>query len=82
MTRRNEPSRLRVKMHGSPPKLRAAVAHQEVRVRLLPKMSALASTFKCRLQLANELLTCRLVVFFKAFHLLTVEVGVAEHCLR
>eukprot|EP00965_Chrysotila_dentata_P038069 1265462-Pleurochrysis_carterae.AAC.1 len=45
-------------------------------------MSALVSTFRCHLQLANELLTCRLVVLFKVFHLLTVKVGVAEHCLR
>eukprot|EP00965_Chrysotila_dentata_P232454 6198982-Pleurochrysis_carterae.AAC.1 len=34
------------------------------------KRSALGSTFKCHLQLANELLRCRLVVLFKAFHLL------------
>eukprot|EP00965_Chrysotila_dentata_P154024 5090593-Pleurochrysis_carterae.AAC.1 len=45
-------------------------------------MSALASTFKCHVQLANELLMCRLVVLFKALRLLTVKVGVAERCLR
>eukprot|EP00965_Chrysotila_dentata_P008103 264258-Pleurochrysis_carterae.AAC.1 len=45
-------------------------------------MSALASTLRCHLELANELLTCRLVVLFKVIHLLTVEVGVAEPCLR
>eukprot|EP00965_Chrysotila_dentata_P028317 941817-Pleurochrysis_carterae.AAC.1 len=45
-------------------------------------MSALTSTFKCHLQLAHELLTCRLVILFEAFHLLTVKVGVAQHCLR
>eukprot|EP00965_Chrysotila_dentata_P001988 65052-Pleurochrysis_carterae.AAC.1 len=45
-------------------------------------MSALASTFKCHLQLANELLKCCRVVLFKAFHLLIVKVGVAEPCLR
>eukprot|EP00965_Chrysotila_dentata_P055586 1844208-Pleurochrysis_carterae.AAC.1 len=44
-------------------------------------MSALASTFKCHLQLASTLLTCFPVVLFKAFHLLTVKVGVAKHCL-
>eukprot|EP00965_Chrysotila_dentata_P027597 917223-Pleurochrysis_carterae.AAC.1 len=41
-------------------------------------MSTLASTFNCHLQLAHN----GLVVLFKAFHLLTVKVGVAEHCLR
>eukprot|EP00965_Chrysotila_dentata_P111902 3700947-Pleurochrysis_carterae.AAC.1 len=45
-------------------------------------MSALASTLKCHLQLANGFFTCRLVVLLKALHLLTVKVGVAEHCLR
>eukprot|EP00965_Chrysotila_dentata_P045094 1498014-Pleurochrysis_carterae.AAC.1 len=45
-------------------------------------MSALPSTFKCHLQLAHELLTCRLVLLLKIFHLLTVKVGVFEHCLR
>eukprot|EP00965_Chrysotila_dentata_P108628 3588151-Pleurochrysis_carterae.AAC.2 len=46
-------------------------------------MSALASTFKSNFQLAQGLLAChRLVVLFKAFHLLTVEFGVTKHCLR
>eukprot|EP00965_Chrysotila_dentata_P070192 2318041-Pleurochrysis_carterae.AAC.1 len=62
-------------------KLLEAVALQEVRVRLLPKMPFLAS-FKYHVQLANELLTCRLFVLFEAFRLLTVKVGVAKHCLR
>eukprot|EP00965_Chrysotila_dentata_P094617 3128342-Pleurochrysis_carterae.AAC.1 len=83
MTRRNEPSRLRVKMHGSPQNcVIKAVALQELRIRLLPKMPALTSTFKCHLQLAHELLTCGLIVLFKAFHLLTVKVDVAEPGLR
>eukprot|EP00965_Chrysotila_dentata_P114285 3777159-Pleurochrysis_carterae.AAC.1 len=43
------------------PKVLEAIALQEVRNCLLPKMSALASIFKYHLQLANELLTCRLV---------------------
>eukprot|EP00965_Chrysotila_dentata_P146064 4825020-Pleurochrysis_carterae.AAC.1 len=47
------------------PKLHEPVALQKVRICLLPKTSALVSTFKCQ-----------------AFHLLTVKVGVAEHCLR
>eukprot|EP00965_Chrysotila_dentata_P077786 2565946-Pleurochrysis_carterae.AAC.5 len=43
-------------------------------------MSALASTFKCHLQLANDLLTCRLVVLFKTFHLLTVSASLNIAC--
>eukprot|EP00965_Chrysotila_dentata_P179788 5936154-Pleurochrysis_carterae.AAC.1 len=39
-------------------------------------MSALASAFKSYLLLANKLFTCRIVVLFKTFHLLT---GCAEN---
>eukprot|EP00965_Chrysotila_dentata_P099446 3287945-Pleurochrysis_carterae.AAC.1 len=45
-------------------------------------MSALACIFKCHLQLACEFLTRSSVLLFETFHLLTVEVGVPQHCLR
>eukprot|EP00965_Chrysotila_dentata_P165392 5461752-Pleurochrysis_carterae.AAC.1 len=45
-------------------------------------MSALASTFEIHLQLALEPLARRFVVLFEAFHLLAVEVGIAQRCLR
>eukprot|EP00965_Chrysotila_dentata_P038544 1280333-Pleurochrysis_carterae.AAC.1 len=64
------------------PELRESIGLKEVCVGLLPEMSALASTFKCHLQLEYKVLTRRLVVLFETFHLLTVEVGDAEHCLR
>eukprot|EP00965_Chrysotila_dentata_P004488 145882-Pleurochrysis_carterae.AAC.4 len=62
--------------------LRKAVVLEKLGVGLLPEMPLLAYTFKCHLQLANELLSCHLVVLFKAFHLLTVNVGIVEHCSR
>eukprot|EP00965_Chrysotila_dentata_P223648 6193697-Pleurochrysis_carterae.AAC.1 len=57
-------------------------ALEELSVSLLPKMFALASTFESHLQLAHEPLARRFVVLLEAFHLLAVEVGVAQRFLR
>eukprot|EP00965_Chrysotila_dentata_P078428 2583806-Pleurochrysis_carterae.AAC.1 len=45
-------------------------------------MSALASTFEGHLKLAYKPLARRFDVLLEAFHLLAVEVGVAQRCLR
>eukprot|EP00965_Chrysotila_dentata_P032290 1076374-Pleurochrysis_carterae.AAC.2 len=42
----------------------------------------MASTFETHLQLAHEPLARRFVVLLEIFHLLAVEVGIAQHCLR